>query len=137
MFTYAMPPQVVTLLKTMHQLADEKTKILVGYEQHNPESAHAFYVHVNQYFDTESVCTSPLASTTACQLLIDIRVSCVSCVLSTRQIPLSQHDSYYQHPKIKLMWLTKKEFTPPPTISEDTNWVSATATASKKEHQQA
>ena len=57
MFTYAMPPQVVTLLKTMHQLADEKTKILVGYEQHNPESAHAFYVHVNQYFDTESVCT--------------------------------------------------------------------------------
>jgi len=59
MFTYAMPTQVVTLLKTMHQLADEKTKILVGYEQHNPESAHAFYVHVNQYFDTESVCTSP------------------------------------------------------------------------------
>jgi hypothetical protein len=47
--------QVVTLLKTMHQLADDKTKILVGYEQHNPESAHAFYVHVNQYFDTESV----------------------------------------------------------------------------------
>lgn len=35
------------------------------------------------------------------------------------------------------MWLTKKEFTPPPTISEDTNWVSATATASKKEQQQA
>jgi hypothetical protein len=80
MFAYAMPPQVVTLLKTMHQLADEKTKILVGYEQHNPESAHAFYVHVNQYFDTESVCVPTRTSTNACQLLIGIRVCCVSCV---------------------------------------------------------
>jgi hypothetical protein len=33
------------------------------------------------------------------------------------------------------MWLTKKEFTPPPTISQDTNWVSATAT--KKDQAQA
>lgn len=72
-------PQVVTLLKTMHQLADEKTKILVGYEQHNPESAHAFYVHVNQYFDTESVCTSP-THINNCVSAADWH-SCVSCVV--------------------------------------------------------
>jgi len=83
--------EVVLLFETIHKIANEKTKILLGYEQHNPESTRAFYVHINQYFDTKSV-------------------------------PLAEQDPYYQHPKIKLMWLIKKEYCPPPTIPDPTNW---------------
>lgn len=115
--------QVVQLLKTMHRLANEKTRILVGYERHNPESSHAFYVHINQYFDTESV--------RSLKLFLN---ACLSSHEESLQIPLSQLDPYYQHPKIKLMWLIKREFTPPPLPPEETNWVAATA--SKKDQRQ-